>query len=163
MAACSFGAAFGAIQQLQDIVPGLKNDVQHTREHMQKAENEKAEQEGRKPRPVPPRAAEQLLYNEYNKLQEVGGLAGRFVFAILAGIIISQRWLLRSFQLPGLIFTPLLFYYFLSIENRTFFIIPLESIYLGRLPITTMSVGVMLAGFFTVAQFSFWGNYLPRV
>ncbi|MGH9390083.1 MAG: MFS transporter, partial [Vicinamibacteria bacterium] len=23
--------------------------------------------------------------------------------------------------------------------------------------------GVFLAGFFTVAQFSFWGNYLPRV
>jgi hypothetical protein len=36
-------------------------------------------------------------------------------------------------------------------------------VHLGTLPITTLSLGVMLAGFFTVAQFSFWGNYLPRV
>ena len=28
---------------------------------------------------------------------------------------------------------------------------------------TTVSIGVLLAGLFTVAQFSFWGNYLPRV
>jgi hypothetical protein len=26
-----------------------------------------------------------------------------------------------------------------------------------------MSLGAFLAGLFTVAQFSFWGNYLPRV
>jgi len=31
------------------------------------------------------------------------------------------------------------------------------------MPITNVSLGMMLAGFFTVAQFSFWGNYLPRV
>jgi hypothetical protein len=52
---------------------------------------------------------------------------------------------------------------FLRIENRTFFEINLESIYLGKLPITTMSLGVALAGLVTVAQFSFWGNYLPLV
>jgi hypothetical protein len=26
-----------------------------------------------------------------------------------------------------------------------------------------MKIGMFFAGFFTVAQFSFWGNYLPRV
>ena len=109
------------------------------------------------------RRTEQRVYNEYNKLQEIGGLIGRFVFAILATLIISQRRLLRCFQLPGLVFTPLLFYFFLSIDNHQFFEINLESVHLGTLPITTLSLGVMLAGFFTVAQFSFWGNYLPRV
>ena len=29
--------------------------------------------------------------------------------------------------------------------------------------ITLLGVGIFLAGFFTVAQFSFWGNYLPHV
>ena len=29
--------------------------------------------------------------------------------------------------------------------------------------LTWTYVGLFLAGFFTVAQFSFWGNYLPRV
>src|SRR5262249_25073243 len=28
---------------------------------------------------------------------------------------------------------------------------------------TNVSLGMLLAGVFTVAQFSFWGNYLPRV
>jgi len=154
MAACSFGAAFGAIQQLPQIMPGLK-DVQKLVEGKPKVIDGK-------PNPQV-RQIEQRVYNEYNKLQEVGGLAGRFVFAILATIIISQRRLLRCFQLPGLIFTPLLFYFFLSIDNHHFFDINLESVHLGTLPITTLSIGVMLAGFFTVAQFSFWGNYLPRV
>jgi hypothetical protein len=26
-----------------------------------------------------------------------------------------------------------------------------------------LGIGIFLAGFFTVAQFSFWGNYLPHV
>ena len=58
---------------------------------------------------------------------------------------------------------PLVFYLFLKTQNQQFFEINLESVYLGKLPITTMSLGMLLAGFFTVAQFSFWGNYLPRV
>jgi hypothetical protein len=28
--------------------------------------------------------------------------------------------------------------------------------------ITLLGIGIFLAGFFTVAQFSFWGNYLPK-
>jgi MFS family permease len=154
MAACSFGAAFGAIQQLAQIIPGMK-DVHQMVEGMPKQINGKPNPEIRR--------TEQRVYNEYNKLQEIGGLIGRFVFAVLATLIISQRRLMRCFQLPGLVFTPLLFYFFLSIDNHHFFEINLESIHLGTLPITTLSLGVMLAGFFTVAQFSFWGNYLPRV
>jgi hypothetical protein len=29
--------------------------------------------------------------------------------------------------------------------------------------LTPLKVGIFVAGFFTVAQFNFWGNYLPRV
>ena len=35
--------------------------------------------------------------------------------------------------------------------------------YLGTIPVTTMSLGIFLVGLFTVAQLSFWGNYLPHV
>jgi hypothetical protein len=34
---------------------------------------------------------------------------------------------------------------------------------MGKLPVTTLTIGLLMAGLFTVAQFSFWGNYLPRV
>jgi MFS family permease len=147
MFACSYGAAFGAIQQIPRIVPGLA-DVQ----------------ESVKGKPVPvQKKMEQKAGSEYTKVQEIGGLTGRFLLALLAVRIVSRRTLLRMFQGPGLLVVPLVFYFFLTMENRTFFVIDLSSIYVGHFPITTVSLGVFLAGLFTVAQFSFWGNYLPRV
>ncbi len=77
--------------------------------------------------------------------QEVGGLAGRFALAYLAVRLVSRRRLLHIFQLPGLVIVPLVFFY-AGTHNREL-----------------AKWGMFLAGFFTVAQFSFWGNYLPRV
>lgn len=169
MFACSYGAAFGAIQQIPQIVPGLA-DVKAKVEKALDAAEAKAEAEGRsfdrndlKQRLPIQRPLEQKIASEYVKLQEIGGLLGRFALALLAVRIVSRQKLLRIFQGPGLLIVPLVFYFFLKIPNTHFFSIPLDAIYLGELPVTTMSLGVMLAGFFTVAQFSFWGNYLPRV
>jgi hypothetical protein len=164
MFACSYGAAFGAIQQLPQIVPGLA-DVQA---------KAKAASEDLKKVPEDPEAAkkakigaqrqvEQKIASEYTKVQEIGGLIGRFLLAFLAVRIASRRNLLRVFQVPGLFLMPIIFFMFLRVENRTFFELNLESIYLGKLPFTTMSLAVALAGLFTVSQFSFWGNYLPLV
>jgi hypothetical protein len=74
---------------------------------------------------------------------------------------VSRRNLLRVFQVPGLILMPLIFWFFLEVENIKFFNIPLEFLGIGSLPITVCSLGIFIAGLFTVAQFSFWGNYLP--
>jgi hypothetical protein len=41
--------------------------------------------------------------------------------------------------------------------------IPLEWAYMESIPITPLHLAIFLAGLLTVAQFSFWGNYLPRV
>ncbi len=41
--------------------------------------------------------------------QEVGGLAGRVLLALLAAHILSRRKLLRLFQLPGLLVLPVIF------------------------------------------------------
>ena len=77
--------------------------------------------------------------------QELGGLAGRFVLAVLAVWIVSRRTLLRIFQVPGLIIIPLVFF-FPARDN-----------------LDLLKIGIFVAGMLTVAQFSFWGNYLPRV
>jgi hypothetical protein len=53
--------------------------------------------------------------------------------------------LIRVFQIPGLFIVPLVFW-----------MAP------GSSP-ETLKTGMFFAGFFTVAQFSFWGNYLPRM
>ena len=121
MFACSYGAAFGAIQHLPRIVPGLPQ-VAHLA-----------------------RAAQEQIVSKVQFLQEMGGLLGRFVLAFLAIRIVSRRLLLRVFQLPGLFLVPFVFFY-PAVHD------------LGML-----KVGIFLAGLLTVAQFSFWGNYLPRM
>lgn len=78
-------------------------------------------------------------------LQELGGLAGRVALAALAVRIVSRRRLIRLFLVPGVIIMPLVFFI------------------ATRWSLRAVECGVFLAGFMTVAQFSFWGNYLPRV
>ncbi len=129
MFACSYGAAFGAIQQMPQIVPGLAEI--------------KARGEGKK---VPEqKAIEQAAAGSAAQTQELGGLLGRFALAILALKIASRRTLLRTFQIPGLILVPIVF------------AVCATTSYQARL------IGIFFVGLFTVAQFSFWGNYLPRV
>jgi MFS family permease len=86
--------------------------------------------------------------------QEIGGLVGRFVLAFLATVIVSRRLLLWMFQIPGLILIPLVYFY------------PAAGLLFPGNPEQNaewLKWGVFAAGFFTIAQFSFWGNYLPRV
>ena len=59
--------------------------------------------------------------------------------------IVSRRKLLRLFLIPGLILTPLVF------------------LYTGTHSLQWFRLGIFVAGFTTVAQLTFWGNYLPRV
>ncbi len=129
MFACSYGAAFGAIQQIPQIIPGVP-DVQAETAGMAMPQQKKIEQEN---------AA------WIGKIQEIGGLVGRFALAILAVRIVSRRALLRVFQWPGLIVVPLIFVWTPAVSLNAF------------------TMGAFLAGFLVVAQFSFWGNYLPRV
>jgi MFS family permease len=129
MFAMAYGAAFGAIQQVPQIVPGLA-------EVRQAAAGKPAPQA---------RAIEQRIASDVTKVQEIGGLAGRVALAVLAGLIISRRRLIRLFQVPGLIVMPLVFGWMATTSLQWLYI------------------GIFVAGFLTVGQFSFWGNYLPRV
>lgn len=129
MFACSYGVAFGALQHTPRIVPSLPQVQQLT---------------AGKP-PAEQRKIEQTIAAEVNGFQEFGGLAGRFLLAILAVFIVSRRALMRVFQIPGLILIPIVFFY------------P------AREDLELLKWGIFAAGLLTVAQFSFWGNYLPRV
>ena len=159
-------AAFGAIQHIPRIVPGLSNIQAKVAAKEKEVDAKLADQsvEARKKAFAAEKSKiDQKTGSEYTKVQEVGGLIGRFLLALLAVRIVSRRSLLRIFQLPGIFVVPLVFWFFLEIENVELFTLNLEAMYLGHFPVTTVSLGVLLAGLFTVAQFSFWGNYLPRV
>jgi hypothetical protein len=121
MFACSYGAAFGAIQHIPRIVPGMPGVSELAR------------------------PAQQQIVSGVQFFQEIGGLAGRFILALLAVRIVSRRKLIRIFQVPGLIVLPIVFTIF-AVES-----------------VDLLKWGIALVGLLTIGQFSFWGNYLPRV
>jgi MFS family permease len=121
MMACAYAAAFGAIQQMPRIVPGLP-EVQDLA-----------------------RTAQEQVISGVQTAQEIGGLLGRVLLAYLAAVIISRRRLLHLFQIPGLIALPLVF------------------VFVPTMGVSLAQWGIFIVGLLTIAQFSFWGNYLPRV
>jgi len=84
------------------------------------------------------------------KWQEVGGLLGRILLAVGVLYISSRRALLRLFAVPALLFIPALFWWIGQNMGTA-----------GT--IGALKWGVFLAGVLLVGQFSFWGNYIPRV
>ena len=167
--ACTLGVAFGAIQQMPQMVPGLaevKADAAAASVKAEAAARGKGEGDQAKLTAVATGAAArvgQTAAAEYTKMQELGGLVGRCLMAAVLAGALAWGWKLRLLQLPGLLLTPLVFWFFLRVPNTVFFEIPLEWAHLGRLPVTTMSLGMFLVGLVTVGQLSFWGNYLPHV
>jgi hypothetical protein len=121
MMAAVYATAFGAIQQMPRVVPGLEQ-VRSL-----------------------PRTAQEQTISGVQSLQEAGGLAGRVLLAYLAAMIVSRRKLLHVFQFPGIVLLPLVFLLVPSVG----------------LPLAQW--GIFIVGLTTIAQMSFWGNYLPRV
>lgn len=74
-----------------------------------------------------------------------GDLVGRLALALLAVRLVARRPLLRLFQIPGLIIFPVVFL-FAAVHD-----------------LELLKYGAFLVSLVVVAQFSFWGNYLPRV
>src|SRR4051812_17628390 len=76
--------------------------------------------------------------------QEIGGLVGRILLALLVVIVASSRALLRVFVIPGLIAVPVT-YFALYHQSTALF-----------------TAGVFCCGLLVVGQFSYFGEYLPK-
>ncbi len=87
MVACSYAAAFGAIQHIPRIIPGLA-DVQRLSLLRQ----------------------EQIISTSH-LYSDFGQVVGRLSFAVLAGLLIRPRYLLYTFLLPCLVVFPFVFFY----------------------------------------------------
>jgi hypothetical protein len=150
-----YGIAYGAIQHLPQMVPGLV-DVKTAVVAAQEGVTKKTALE--KPGTPPPAKAlamakakiEQAASASVQTWQALGGLLGRVVLAIAALYIVSRRTLLRVFVVPTLILIPGLFWW---LSNH--FSTP------GSLELTKWAI--FTVGLLVVAQFSFWGNHIPRV
>lgn len=113
--------AFGAIQQKARIVPGLANV-----------------------RNLSPKQIEQTV-SHVQVLQELGGVTGRLIFALLVVRIVSERRRMRVFLVPALIAFAWLYFF---AATRT---------------LAQLGFGVFLATLLFNGLHSFWGNYMPRV
>ena len=155
--AASYGIAFGAIQQLPQILGGPKGHaaILQAAKAAQDEAIAAAERAG-KPAP-PPGRLKSIAGNATDEAvagvtvyQEVGGLVGRVLLALAAVRIVSRRALLRRFQWPALVVVPALVWW-ISTQLGNAASMPL------------IKIGIFAAGLLTVAQFSFWGNYIPLV
>jgi MFS family permease len=119
--ACSYALPLGAIQHTVRMLPGL-SDVRN----------------------LPPRQVEQVA-SGVQMYQELGGTAGRILFAVFVVQIVSQRRRALLFFVPSLIVFPFLYFF---AATRT---------------LALLHLGIFLATMLFNGLHSFWGNYLPRV
>ena len=163
LSACAYAAAFGALQLTPaQIVPGLPAFGEQRAELTKTKAKLEGEVETAAKGSPEGKSASEGLKNANKELvllkktteekgasvqlyQELGGLTGRILLAILVVYVASKRRLLRIFQIPGLIVFPLT-YLFLFQDRPDLF-----------------AWGIFVFGLMTVAQFSYFGEYLPKV
>lgn len=210
MFAMAYGAAFGAIQHIPRIIPGLAEVKTLSQAAAVKATEGKPEDQKKRLGGMAARRAEQGVAAKVTKVQELGGLLGRAVMAVMAVALllkggmsfrslaawsVSVAWLLvevlSDFQGSagdhfaragiavgaGLVGAGVIFLLISAVQKlikptagnliRVFQVpgliaIALTFAYAAVTGLTPLKIGIFVAGFFTVAQFSFWGNYLPR-
>lgn len=142
MVALSFGAAFGAILHMPRMIrgiPAVQNELAQL--------TEQAESEGWSAAVLKEKRANAVQTHaaSVSSWQEKGGILGRIFLAFLAVRIVSRRKLIWIFLIPGLVMMPITFGY-AAVHN-----------------LDLLFICMFLVAFFTIGQFSFWGNYLPRV
>lgn len=166
LSACAYGIAFGALQvTVARVTPGLPELKEQTKSlaPLRKQGEELNKQLNALSAADPARkdvvakikenfAQQRPLNEEVKKMadtvqfhQEMGGLVGRISLALLLIWGISRVALLKVFQVPALIILPVTYFYFFHQGGNAFL------------------WAYALCGLLTVAQFSYFGEYLPKV
>jgi MFS family permease len=166
LSACAYGIAFGALQvTVARVTPGLPEMKEQAKalaplRKEGEALNLKlnalaADDPGRKELIAQIKAnfvKQKPLNDDVKKMadtvqfrQEMGGLTGRILLAVLLIVGISRVKLLKIFQVPALLVLPLTYFVFFEKGGELFL------------------WGYFVCGLLTVAQFSYFGEYLPKV
>jgi hypothetical protein len=95
-------------------------------------------------RVLPPRAQEQMV-SVVHLFSSLGDLTGRCLFAFVVAAAVEQRRLLRAFLVPAVV------------------VIPLSCLYASTTGVTALKTATFVSALLLTAQFSFLGNYLPRL
>lgn len=168
LSACAYAAAFGALQLTPlQMAPALVQDYgkrdADIKGELKRLEGKKSElktqskesaEAGKKmlePAFAKARADGAALRQEVKakrgniqRWQELGGLTGRILFAILL-LFVPSRTLLRVFLIPGIVLFPLTYLELIKGEYAVF------------------ATAIFFCGLFTVAQMSYMSEFLPKV
>lgn len=164
LSACAYGIAFGALQVTvstaatgrPDVVAKAKELTELRAKGKASAESMKAETDAAKKAALkaeldknkadqlPLNAAVTAYRNRVQFNQEMGGLFGRVALAILLIIGIARTKLLRLLQGPAVILLPITYFVLYPQAGDGFL------------------WAYAACAFFTVAQFSYFGEYLPK-
>lgn len=165
LSACAYGIAFGALQvtvtsavpSLPELAPQAKALAPLRKEAEAKNLALNAETDPKKRAAliaeIKANFGKQKPFNDEVQnvrthtqfFQEMGGLAGRIALALLLIVGLSRRALLRVFQIPAVVLLPLTYFVLFPKGGDAFF------------------WAYAACGFLTVAQFSYFGEYLPKV
>jgi hypothetical protein len=169
LSACAYGIAFGALQvTVAGVTPGLPELAEQAKqlaplrkeaEALNRQLLELLEKGANAADQKPVRdlirenfAKQKPMNNQVQKVrenvqffQEMGGLAGRVTLALLLIVGMARRSLLRVFQLPAVVVLPVTYFVLFSKAGEGFL------------------WAYAACGFLTVAQFSYFGEYLPKV
>lgn len=157
LSACSYGAAFGALQLGPSVmVAGLPDVHQARQESKEKLsalqaalkspsaeERQQAQEQLQQVQAAVPRLID-TKRGQMQRWQEIGGLTGRILFALLV-VYVSSQLLIRMFLVPGLVLFPVTY---LVLYHGDF---------------ALFCAALFLCGLVTVAQFSYVSEYLPKV
>jgi MFS family permease len=168
LSACAYAAAFGALQLTPlQMAPALVQDygkrdaaikgelkrLEGKKEELktQSKENAEAGKKMLEPAFGKAKADGVALRQDVNakrgniqRWQELGGLSGRILFAILL-IFVPSRTLLRIFLVPGIVLFPLTYLELIKGEYAVF------------------ATAIFFCGLLTVAQMSYMSEFLPKV
>lgn len=166
LSACAYGIAFGALQLTPRVIaPGLPELAQQAKEleplrkqakelnnEFDKAAPGSDEQKdirakiGANLKLQAPHVKEVTEMGEKVQFnQEMGGLVGRILLAVCIWIGLSRVLTLKLFQLPALVVIPITYFLLFKSGGQSFMLM------------------YALCGLLTVAQFSYFGEYLPKV
>lgn len=159
LSACGYAAAFGALQltplQMVPGLPAIEEVKRETPERVKEAtakvkgtpagtpEREEAERELNQAKDSVKHAI-QVKRGNIQRWQEIGGLTGRILFAILL-VYLASRVLIRIFLLPGVVLFPVTYLVLYQGEYWIF------------------ALAIFFCGMLTVAQFSYVSEFLPKV
>ena len=147
LSACAYAAAFGALQltplRISSGLPDLAARQAEINESEKSATTPALKKElGAKKKELAQDT--KARRGDIQRWQEIGGLTGRILFAVLL-MFLPSRLLLRLFLVPGILLFPVAY-----LE-----IVKLDYVY--------FAISIFFCGLFTIAQLSFMSEFLPKV